>query len=247
MNALYYTLAADGSQAGPFSHAQMVAAFQKGEVRRESLVRRADLAEFFAMNSYPEFTQVVAARVQAVPRGAVAGRPKAMAPAKTNLTGGTKAFVWAMVLFFGALLAWGGVWAWGEWRESSAGKQRAEAEKWKSENLPEFRVVNLRKRVEKLFRDGGAEIAVDGEVEEKGAMRHPVFGRAERSELYVRLAFATEFQGEINLVQFEPQWVRVREGKGSFTLNKTVEPGAMLRLLPMWEKIKVEGRIKYEK
>jgi hypothetical protein len=77
MKALYYTMAADGSQAGPFSHEQMVLALQQGKIRRESLVRRADLAEFFAMESYPEFTQAVP--VRAVPRVAAAGvRPKSV-------------------------------------------------------------------------------------------------------------------------------------------------------------------------
>ena len=252
MNAFYYTMSADGSEAGPFSHAQMVTALHQGVIRRESLVRRADLAEFFAVDSYPEFTQVATAPVRAVPRVAVAvaaaaARPKAVAAAKPAMEGGTKAFIWAMVLLWGGLFVWGSVWAWGKWQQSSEEKARAVAEKWRMDNLPEFRAVNLKKRVEKILTDRSVEIAVDGEMEETESKRHPEFGRAERSEVWVRLAFSTDLQGEIGLVNFEPQWVRVRDGKGSFTTYQVVEGEPALRLVTLWDKLKVEGRIKYEK
>ncbi len=248
MNAFYYTMSADGSEAGPFSHAQMVMALHQGVIQRESLVRRADLAECFAVDSYPEFTQVANAPGHGAPRVAAgAARPKAVAAAKVPMEGGTKLFIWAMVLLWGGLIAWGGAWAWGKWQEGSEEKARAVAEKWRMDNLPEFRAVNLKKRLEKILTERAVEIAVDGEVEEKESKRHPEYGRAERSEVWVRLAFSTDLQGEVGLVNFEPQWVRVRDGKGSFTTHQVVEGESALRLVTLWDKLKVEGRIKYEK
>ena len=163
------------------------------------------------------------------------------------MTGGMKAFVWGFVALWVVLLGWGAKWAFGKWQESSAESARAEAEKWKGENLPMFRVVSMKKRVDRVFTNGEVEIALEGEVEERDSKRHPVYGRAERSEVWVRPLFTTELRGDIGLVPFEPQWVRVREGKGFFTLHKVVEPEVALKLLALWEKITVEGKIQYEK
>ena len=135
-------LAADGSQTGPHTFAQVVQALNQGTLRRESLVRRADLAEFFAVDSYPEFSHIGAAQSMAAPRVV---KPKAAAVAKP-IDGGTKAFVWGMVLVWVVLIGLGAKWAFGMWQESSAEKARVEAEKWKSSNLPEHRIVSMKKR-----------------------------------------------------------------------------------------------------
>lgn len=256
MNALYYIMEADGSQAGPYTHAQVVASLQQGGLRRESLIRRADLAEFFAIDSYPEFTQVAVTPVRApvpvarapVPRAAVAAaKPKAVATVKPPMTAGTKLFVWGMVLLWVVLIGWGVSAGWKKWQEGSEDEKRAEAEKWKKENLPAFTVTRLTKKFGKGWPDGSVEIVVEGEVEEKEAKRHPVYGRAERSEVWVRLAFSTELTGEIGSVQIEPQWVRVKDGKGSFLTIHIAQGDVIEQLARIWDRVKVEGRIKYEK
>jgi hypothetical protein len=243
MNASYFIMQPDGSQSGPMPHAQVVAYLQQGLLRRESLVRRADLAEFFAVDSYPEFAAAAEPqpRPSVIARGAKAGAVK---PAASRREG--RLLIWCIVIVWAALLAWGGKVGWEKWQESRVEKARMAAEKWKKENLPEYKVTRVEKGFEFLDQTGG-KIYVEGTVEEKETKRHPEYGRAERPEVYVRAMLLNESGQRMGSVIFDPGVTLIREGKGGFTIRKAVSPEVALELLTNWKTIQVEALVSYEK
>ena len=63
-----------------------------------------------------------------------------------TIAAGRRRFYGGIVLVWVVLIGLGAKWAFGMWQESSAEKARVEAEKWKSSNLPEHRIVSMKKR-----------------------------------------------------------------------------------------------------
>jgi hypothetical protein len=252
MNAMYFILQADGSHAGPVPQSQVVVYLHQGVLRPESLVRRADLAEFFAVESYPEFTQVVSTpvavpppRPSAVARFGKPPAPKLATPKPAPPTGG-RTLIWCMIVVWVILLGWGAKAGWDYWQENSAKKQQAEAKAWIDANPPEYQVT---KTTMDRGKGQGAEygLIIHVLVEEKAPKIHPVHGRAERSEVYARLRLVLEGRGPVDWVLFDLEPVRIRDGKGDLTVIKSVSEEAFLKMLAMWKELRIEAEIQNTK
>lgn len=252
MTATYYILQPDGTQTGPVPQAQVMAYYRSGMLRRESLVRRADLAEFFAVESYPEFAQLlvaatpVAATPIAVPRGPASSvaRPRA---GQTKPPAEGRLMLWIMLLILLAILGWGAKAGWDKWQESAAEQKEAAAAKWRSENPPDYQVTNLRWHFNEFGSERGRRIMVEGDVVEKEPKIHPEYGRASRAEVYVRLALRTDLTGEIHTVNFKQETVVIRNGKGDLTVEKEIPWEQIADFIPILKDIKVTAQVRYEK
>jgi|GEM_PF-5834552 len=247
MTATYYILQPDGTQMGPVPQAQVLAYLRTGALRRENLLRRADLGEFFAVESYPEFAQVTTtAAPVAVPRGPASSvvRPRA-ATAKPPAEG--RLMLWIMLLILLAILGWGAKAGWDKWQESSAEQKEAAAAKWRSENPPDYQVVNLRWHFNEFLSERGKGLVVEGDVVEKEPKIHPEYGRASRSEVYVRLALRTDLLGEIHTVTMKQETVPIRNGKGDLTAEREIPWEQIKDLIPILKDIKVTAQVRYEK
>jgi hypothetical protein len=256
MTATYFILQPDGTEAGPVPQTQILEYLQLGQLGRQSLVRRADLAEFFALGTYPEFapTPVPVPRASAIQRPSGIRRPAPssvtrqhhrMGPSETPIEG--QGTMWTVLVLLVVALGWGAKVGWDNWQVSAAAKQQAAAEQWRSENLPTYEVASVESKLTEFASDTERELLISGEVQEKERRVHPEYGRAERQEVFVRLALRMDPLGEIPSVRFPVERVKIRDGKGSITVTKYIPMNVAATMLADPGRIKVDARIQYEK
>lgn len=155
--------------------------------------------------------------------------------------------LWTVLVVFSVVLVWCAKVGWDRWQESAASSQVAQAARWRSENLPSYEVAEVQSKLTETVSDTERELIITGEVREKEKKEHPEYGRAERQEVYVRLALKMESLGEIPSVRFPLEKVLVRDGKGSIHVTKNIPLNVAATMIADPGKIKVDARIQYEK